>query len=189
MAIRWDKFTVKSQEAVQSAGTLAAENGNPELTPMHILAALLEDKDGIIVPVLQKVGVAYRAAAAARERRVEHAAQGLAAPARSRAFQCRCRRCWTGPSRKPQNFKDEYVSTEHLLLALTEQKNDPARDCCWPPSARPMTPILQALTSVRGNAARDRSESRSQVPGARKVRKRPDRARAPRQARSGHRPR
>ena len=57
MAIRWDKFTVKSQEAVQAATNLALEHGNPELTPMHMLAALLEDKDGIIVPVLQKVGV------------------------------------------------------------------------------------------------------------------------------------
>ncbi len=58
MAIRWDKFTVKSQEAIQSAGTLATEHGNPELLPLHLLAALLEDKEGIIVPVLQKVGVA-----------------------------------------------------------------------------------------------------------------------------------
>ena len=58
MAIRWDKFTVKSQEAIQNAGPLATENGNPELLPLHLLAALLEDKEGIIVPVLQKVGVA-----------------------------------------------------------------------------------------------------------------------------------
>src|SRR5271170_3693517 len=56
MAIRWDKLTVKSQEAIQSAGTLAAESGNPEVLPLHILSVLLEDKDGIIVPLLQKVG-------------------------------------------------------------------------------------------------------------------------------------
>ncbi|HZD47808.1 MAG TPA: Clp protease N-terminal domain-containing protein, partial [Silvibacterium sp.] len=56
MAIRWDKFTVKSLDAIQTAGTLAAENGNPEASPLHILAVLLEDKDGIIVPLLQKVG-------------------------------------------------------------------------------------------------------------------------------------
>jgi ATP-dependent Clp protease ATP-binding subunit ClpB len=56
MAIRWDKLTVKSQEAIQSAGTLAAESGNPEVLPLHILAVLLEDSDGIIVPLLQKVG-------------------------------------------------------------------------------------------------------------------------------------
>jgi len=56
MAIRWDKFTVKSQEAVQTASQLATENGSPELPPLHLLTALLEDKEGIIVPVLEKVG-------------------------------------------------------------------------------------------------------------------------------------
>ena len=57
MAIRWDKFTVKSQEAVQQASTLAADHGNPELLPLHLLAALMEDRDGVIVPVLEKLGV------------------------------------------------------------------------------------------------------------------------------------
>ena len=49
MAIRWDKLTVKSQEAMQSASSLATDNGNPELLPVHLLAALLEDREGIIV--------------------------------------------------------------------------------------------------------------------------------------------
>src|SRR5579883_1007929 len=57
MAIRWEKFTVKSQEAVQTASHLASEHGNPEVLPLHLLAALIEDRDGIIVPVLEKVGV------------------------------------------------------------------------------------------------------------------------------------
>src|SRR5438045_4753043 len=47
MAIRWDKFTVKAQEAVQRASNLASENGNPELMPVHLLAALVEDREGI----------------------------------------------------------------------------------------------------------------------------------------------
>jgi len=57
MAIRWDKFTVKSQEAVQNAAQLASENGNPEILPLHLLAALLADKEGVIPSVLEKVGV------------------------------------------------------------------------------------------------------------------------------------
>jgi hypothetical protein len=48
MAMRWDKFTLKSQEAVQTAVSLANENGQPEVLPMHLLMALVEDKDGII---------------------------------------------------------------------------------------------------------------------------------------------
>ena len=57
MAIRWDKFTLKSQEAIQQASSLANENGQPEVQPMHLLMALLEDKEGIIIPLLQKVGI------------------------------------------------------------------------------------------------------------------------------------
>jgi len=57
MAIRWDKFTLKSQEAIQKASSLANENGQPEVVPMHLLTALVEDKEGIIVPLLQKVGI------------------------------------------------------------------------------------------------------------------------------------
>ena len=57
MAIRWDKFTLKSQEAIQKASALANENGQPEVLPMHLLMALVEDKEGIIVPLLQKIGV------------------------------------------------------------------------------------------------------------------------------------
>ena len=57
MAIRWDKFTVKSQEAVQNASQLAAENGNPEILPLHLLAVLLADKEGVIPAVLEKIGV------------------------------------------------------------------------------------------------------------------------------------
>ena len=57
MAIKWDKLTVKSAEAVQSAAGLAAEHGNPEVLPIHLMAALLEDKEGVVLPVLEKVGV------------------------------------------------------------------------------------------------------------------------------------
>ena len=61
MAIRWDKFTVKAQEAVQRANQLASEHGNPELQPLHLLAALLEDKEGIVPPVLEKIGIGPQA--------------------------------------------------------------------------------------------------------------------------------
>ena len=61
MPIRWDKFTVKAQEAVQRANELASEHGNPELQPIHLLAALLEDKEGIVPPVLEKIGIGPQA--------------------------------------------------------------------------------------------------------------------------------
>jgi len=57
MAIRWEKFTVKSQQAVQRAQERAAELGNPEMQPVHLLLALLEDREGVIPAVLEKIGV------------------------------------------------------------------------------------------------------------------------------------
>src|SRR5438105_3447600 len=61
MPIRWDKFTVKAQEAVQRANDIASEHGNPELLPLHSLAALVEDREGIVPPVLEKIGIGPQA--------------------------------------------------------------------------------------------------------------------------------
>ncbi len=71
MAIRWDKFTVKAQEAVQRANQLASEHGNPELRPIHLLAALLEDKEGIVPPVLEKIGIGPQAVLAEVYKEIE----------------------------------------------------------------------------------------------------------------------
>src|ERR1700721_4014229 len=61
MALRWEKITVKAQEAVQRANELASEHGNPELAPLHLLAALVEDREGIVAPVLEKIGIGPQA--------------------------------------------------------------------------------------------------------------------------------
>src|SRR5271155_790861 len=149
MAIRWDKFTVKSLDAIQSAGTLAAENGNPEASPLHILAVLLEDKDGIIVPLLQKVG-------APTEQLLTRVNQALASlpkvsgsgaqPGLSNAAQKVLDRAF----KEAQNFTDDYVSTEHLLLSLTQEKSDPAQLALAAVGATHEA-ILRGLTSVRGS--------------------------------------
>src|ERR1035441_4405824 len=82
MAIRWDKLTVKAQEAVQRANDLASEHGNPELQPVHILAALLEDHEGIVAPLLERVGLqvpAVQAEAMAQIERLPKVSGGGAA--------------------------------------------------------------------------------------------------------------
>ncbi len=148
MAIRWDKFTVKSQEAIQAATNLALEQGNPELTPMHLLASLLEDKDGIIVPVLQKVGVPTEQLLARANdalSKLPKVGGSSAQPGLSNAMQKVLDRAF----KEAADFKDEYVSTEHLLLALTDQKNDPARELLASLGATHAS-VLQALSSVRG---------------------------------------
>src|ERR1700720_2436259 len=126
MAIRWDKFTVKAQEAVQRANESASENGNPELQPVHVLAALLEDKEGIVPPVLEKIGIAPKAVLSDLYREIGklpkvsgQAAQATLSNATNKLLE--------QAFKEASNFKDEYVSTEHLLLAITHLKPDAAQ--------------------------------------------------------------
>jgi len=148
MAIRWDKFTVKSQEAVQAALGHASDSGNPEVLPLHLAAALLEDREGIVIPVLEKIGVPVQQllsqvnAAIAKLPKVQGASQQ---PSVGAALQKVLDRAF----KEAENFKDEYVSTEHLLLALSEEKNGVVQTALATFGAT-HDAILKALTSVRG---------------------------------------
>ncbi len=150
MAIRWEKLTVKAQEAVQRGNELAAEHGNPELLPLHLLAALLEDKEGIILPVLEKIGIGPQAVLNETYREIERLPKvsggGAAQATLSKAANELLERAF----KEAANFKDEYVSTEHLLLAITHLKRDPAQETLARQGAT-YDAILKALTSVRGS--------------------------------------
>ncbi len=150
MAIRWEKLTVKAQEAVQRGNELAAEHGNPELLPLHLLAALLEDKDGIVLPVLEKIGIGPQAVLSETYREIERLPKvsggGAAQATLSKAANELLERAF----KEAANFKDEYVSTEHLLLAITHLKRDPAQEILARQGAT-YDAILKALTSVRGS--------------------------------------
>jgi ATP-dependent Clp protease ATP-binding subunit ClpB len=149
MPIRWDKFTVKAQEAVQRANELASEHGNPELMPAHLLAALVEDKEGIVPPVLEKIGIGAQAVLHETYREIEKLPKvsgGAAQAALSGAANQLLERAF----KEADNFKDEYVSTEHLLLAITQLKNDAAQQILARQGAT-HDAILKALTSVRGS--------------------------------------
>jgi ATP-dependent Clp protease ATP-binding subunit ClpB len=150
MPIRWEKLTVKAQEAVQRGNDLASEHGNPELLPLHLLAALLEDKEGIILPVLEKIGIGPQAVLHETYREIESLPKvsggGAAQVTLSKAANELLERAF----KEAANFKDEYVSTEHLLLAITHLKHDPAQEILARQGAT-YDAILKALTSVRGS--------------------------------------
>jgi ATP-dependent Clp protease ATP-binding subunit ClpB len=149
MAFKWEKLTVKSQEAVQAAAGMAAENGNPEVLPMHLLAALLEDREGVVLPVLEGAGVRVQellAGANAAIAKLPKVTGGGAQPGMSQALQKVMDRAF----KEAEGFKDEYVSTEHLLLALTETKGDPVRDALAAMGATHEA-VLKALSAVRGS--------------------------------------
>jgi ATP-dependent Clp protease ATP-binding subunit ClpB len=149
MAIRWDKFTVKSQQAIQQAQARAAEFGNPELQPVHLLLALLEDREGVIPAVLEKIGVPIE--------RLEHELHGVeeklprvSGAAAQPGLGTALNKALDQAFREAANFKDEYVSTEHLLLGVANLKGDAARDTLSAAGAT-HDAILKALTAVRGS--------------------------------------
>jgi len=149
MPIRWDKFTVKSQEAVQRASQVAAEHGNPEMLPVHLLAALLEDREGIVPPVLEKIGIGPQAVlndAFNEISRLPKVSGAAAQPNMSQPLN----QVLDGAFKEADKFKDEYVSTEHLLLAITNLKRDPAQEILARYGAT-YDAILRALTAVRGS--------------------------------------
>src|SRR5438067_510356 len=149
MPIRWDKFTVKAQEAVQRANELASEHGNPELLPVHILAALVEDKEGIVPPVLEKIGIGPQAVLNDLYRELERLPKvsgGAAQPGLSPAANQLLERAF----KEADNFKDEYVSTQHLLPAATQLKQNATHQILSRHGAT-HDAILKALTAVRGS--------------------------------------
>ncbi|MGH9418109.1 MAG: ATP-dependent chaperone ClpB [Terriglobales bacterium] len=149
MAIRFDKLTVKAQEALEAARELAVSGEQAALEPLHLLSALLADRDGVIGPTLQRLGVAAPTLAAELERELgrrpkvqgaslERSLSPPLAEALEKAF---------GAADK---FKDDFVSTEHLLLGILDLKDDPAARLL---AAHGVTAerVLQALQAIRGS--------------------------------------
>jgi ATP-dependent Clp protease ATP-binding subunit ClpB len=153
MAIKWDKLTVKSQEAIQGAGSHAAENGNPEVLPLHLMAALLEDREGVVIPVLEKVGVPVEQLLSGVNSAIQKLpkVQGGTQPGMSGALQ----KVLEQGFKEAENFKDEFCSTEHLLLALSRAPKiagqpDPVQ-MALAALGGTHEAILKALSAVRGS--------------------------------------
>src|SRR5271169_243238 len=150
MAIRWDKLTVKAQEAVQRANDIASEHGNPELQPVHILAALLEDHEGIVAPLLERVGLQVPAVQAEAMAQIERLPKVSGGGATQASLSPAANQLLENAFKEAANFKDEFVSTEHLLLGMTKLKRDPAQEILSRAGAT-YDNILKGLTAVRGN--------------------------------------
>ncbi|MFZ0798335.1 MAG: AAA family ATPase, partial [Terriglobales bacterium] len=155
MPIRWDKFTVKAQEAVQRANELASEHGNPELVPAHLLAALVEDREGIVAPVLEKIGIGPQAVLSDLYKEIEKLPKVSGSGAQQPTMSPQVNQLLEKSFKEADTFKDEYVSTEHMLLAITSFRGDrktpdPAQELLARHGAT-HDAILKALTAVRGS--------------------------------------
>jgi len=153
-----ERLTIKAAEAVQRAQQMAQNAGNPELTPVHLLAALVgagspavgapEEDGGIVVPVLEKAGAhvsQIRSMAEAELRRLPQTRGGSLSLSRQLA------EVFQAAEREASRMKDQYISTEHLLLALADVASD-AKEILRL-NAAGKDDILAALKEVRGTAA------------------------------------
>jgi ATP-dependent Clp protease ATP-binding subunit ClpB len=146
MPFRMEQLTVKAQEAVQSAQQLAEQRGNPQIVPLHLLQVLLEEEGGIMRPLLDKIGVnvgQLRTIVDADLKKLPQQSGGQAGP--SPAFM----QVLNTAQQTAESMKDTFVSTEHLLLALT--KTDDQAQRVLKLNGVTEADILKALQTVRGS--------------------------------------
>ncbi|MGB9456628.1 MAG: ATP-dependent chaperone ClpB [Bryobacteraceae bacterium] len=145
---RLDKLTQKAQEALQQAQAVAESCESQVMFPLHLLVALADEKEGIVKPLLEKCGVRPDAIVAEARRllgNLPKTSGGQPGIYLSQPLNQVLERAFD----EAGHFKDEFVSTEHLLLSLTEQRSDPAGQLLDRAGAT-HDALLRALVSVRG---------------------------------------
>jgi ATP-dependent Clp protease ATP-binding subunit ClpB len=148
MPFRFDKLTIKAQEALARAQELAAGAGNPQIEPVHLLASLLQEGEGIVRPVLEKIGANVRQLETIVEAELKHLPRSSGGSPPGVGPQLS--KVLDAAQAEAEGMKDEFVSTEHLLLALAGTGSK-AKDLLHL-VAITNDKILGALQSVRGSA-------------------------------------
>jgi len=146
--MNFNKLTVKAQEAVVDAQNLARGAGNPEFTPEHVLLSLVRQDGGIVTPILNKLGVnpsVIETEIAAEVSKYSKVGGASAEPMIASTL----RKVFDSAFKSAEDFKDEYVSTEHLLLAIANVKESTASQILRRHGVVPDA-VLKALQSVRG---------------------------------------
>ncbi len=145
--MRLDKFTIKAQEALASAQSLAVEANHSEVSSLHLLSALLDDREGIIRPLLGKLGVEGERVASVVESELHRlpTLSGGSQPGMSRDLSA----VLTAAQKQADQLKDEYVSTEHLFLAMLNTAST-AKDALIALGVT-RDAVLSALKDIRGN--------------------------------------
>ncbi|MHB8222356.1 MAG: ATP-dependent chaperone ClpB [Desulfurivibrionaceae bacterium] len=148
--MQFDKFTVKSQEAVQSAQNLAQGKGHQEIQPEHLMRVLLDQPDGVVVPILQKMGVdpglLRQEMDALLTKLPQVSGGGYTQAYAGKRFQALLDRAFKVAS----EMQDEYVSLEHLVLAVLDDRESPASQA-FKRKGVTREAFLQALVAIRGS--------------------------------------
>jgi ATP-dependent Clp protease ATP-binding subunit ClpB len=154
-----DRFTIKSQEALAAATRLAQERRNPQVTPAHLLAALLDSESGaggpadaaggVVVPVLTKLGTQLPALRAESSRALEDLPRlGESSSAEGGQPSSELTAVLRDAEKQAKDLSDEYISTEHLLLALAEDESRAGQALRAVGASKDR--LLRALAEVRG---------------------------------------
>ena len=146
--LRYDKLTVKAQEALQAAQEMGARGGQQQIEPLHLLWALVAQGDGVVPPLLEKLGVPATRLAGEIEKQIVRLPKvtGISQQYLSNASNEVLQKAFD----EAQSLKDEYVSTEHILLAIAAAGKDPAGQLLAREGVT-HDAILQAMTAIRGS--------------------------------------
>ena len=148
--MRFDKLTIKGQEAIQEAQGQCSARGHQNLEAAHLLFALLGQPEGSTLPILQKLGVPIEGLRGEVEKilkQIPKVTGGAAQPQISGSLS----RIFQAAFQEAEGMKDEYVSTEHLLLAMAKDQTDAVGRILRGAGAT-AEGLLQALSTVRGQS-------------------------------------
>ncbi|MCX6121758.1 MAG: ATP-dependent chaperone ClpB [Ignavibacteriales bacterium] len=146
--MNFNKFTIKSQEAVQNAQEIASSYSNQVVEPEHLLAALVQDSEGIVVPILQKLGTNVNYLKIKINETVEHLPKVQGSGLGNQHISPQLGQVFESAQQEAQQLKDEYVSTEHLLLGLLAAKSSVTK--LLTDQGVSKESIYKALKDVRG---------------------------------------
>ncbi len=145
--LRFDKMTVKAQEALQESQEIAARHEQQEMAPLHLLSALVAQTDGVVPSLLARLGARTESLSLEIDREIGRLpkVKGFSQQTMGRALNDVLEQSF----KEADKFKDEYVSTEHMFLAIAGKDRDPAGQLLKKNGATHEA-ILQALTGIRG---------------------------------------
>lgn len=148
--MRLDKLTIKSQELVRSAQELSLQRNNQQIEPEHVLSAMLADRDGIVRSMLRKLGVSPDSIAGECDNAVDRLPKVTGGSGMDAYISHRLREVLDAAFSEAENMKDEYVSLEHILLAIADHKSSEASKILIQ-NGITRDAILKVLISIRGN--------------------------------------
>lgn len=148
MALQFEKFTIKGREAIQNAQTLASNAGNPQIDSLHLLSALLEDQEGMIRPILEKVGAHVGQIADMVQSELSRLPRSSGGSSPGVGSELNNVLEWA--QSEATRMTDEFVSTEHLLLAMASVDSK-AQSILQLNAVRDQD-VLQALQALRGSS-------------------------------------